>query len=109
MLLLEYQHYQDKGIPNDRFIDHVLAHDPQYLRSLDLISQVRFLAGISFERLGQGVIAKLTRPQVIQARAIAAEQVNKNQYGDNTHQREADITPELRQRIANLKPLPIGG
>lgn len=109
LLPLEYNHYLYNGIPNERFIDHILAHDPQYLRSLDFSSQVRFLTGISFKRLGQGIFARLTRSQVSQAIAITAEEVNKNKYGDNTHQREADITPELRERIANLEPLPIGG
>lgn len=109
LLPLEYEHYLGNGIPSDRFVDHVLAHDPQYLRSLDLISQVRFLGGISFERLGQGVIARLTHSPSNQKQAIAGEEVNKNQYGDNTHQREADLTPELRERIANLQPLSLGG
>ncbi|WP_036478989.1 hypothetical protein [Myxosarcina sp. GI1] len=109
LLPLEYEHYLNDGIPSDRFVDHVIAHDPQYLRSLDLVSQIRFLGGISFERLTQGVIARSTKPEYGQGRAIAAEEVNKNTYGDNTHQLEADLTPELREKIANLQPLPIKG
>lgn len=109
LLPLEYEHYLNNGIPSNRFVDHVIAHDPQYLRSLDLISQIRFLGGISFQRLAQGIVARSTKPEYSQGRAIAAEEVNKNTYGDNTHQLEADLTPELREKIANLKPLPIGG
>ncbi len=109
LLPLEYHYYQDDGIPSDRLVDHVMAHDPKYLETVDLMTKIRFLAGISFERLGQGVFAKLKQPDSNQAKAIAAKEVNKNKFGDNTHQQEADLTPELRENIAKLKPLPIKG
>ena len=109
LLPLEYQHYQDDNVPSDRLVDHVMAHDPEYLRSVDLATKIRFLSGVSFERLAQGVVAKIKQPEPSQAKAISAQEVHKNGYGDNTHQREADLTPELREKIANLKPLPLSG
>ena len=109
LLPLEYNYYRENNVLSDRLVDHVMAHDPTYLRSVDLKTKIRFLAGISFNRLGQGVMAKLKQSSSSQAFAINGQEVNKNQYGDNTNQREADLTPELRQKIANLKPLPING
>ena len=109
LLPLEYNYYRENNVLSDRLVDHVMAHDPMYLYSVNFKTKIRFLAGISFDRLEQGAIAKLKQSGSSHAMAITGQEVNKDQYGDNTHQQEADLTPELRKKIANLKPLPING
>ncbi len=74
---LEYQLYGAKGSPSELSIDYVFAYDPNYFKSVDLFTQIRYMGGISFDRLMQGILTKLKPsppPRKYQGRI--------NQYGD---------------------------
>jgi hypothetical protein len=109
LLPLEYNNYLDQGIPSDLLIDYVFSYDPKYLKSVDLMTKARFISGLSFERIGLGILAKLKSAKSIDEKPVSAQEIFKNEYGDNTHQKESEITEELQQTIANLNPLKIEG
>lgn len=104
LLPLEYELYQDYGIPNYVNIDYILSRDPKYLLSVDLVSKLRFLLGISFGRLQQGIVGKLKPPQPL---TIGYQSKTLNQYGDETINRQADMTDQEYQTLNNSKPIKI--
>ncbi|NEO78411.1 hypothetical protein [Moorena sp. SIO4G3] len=61
LLPLEYEHYTDDGKPTAALIDYLLARDPKYLLSLNLINQFRFISGIPLKRVQERCSAVLGR------------------------------------------------
>jgi hypothetical protein len=104
LLPLEYEFYQDRGIPNHLIIDYIFAHDIKYLLSVDLVAKLRFLLGISLERLQQGILGKLHPPQPLTT-GYQSKSVNK--YGDETINRQADMTEKHYQILNNSTPIKI--
>lgn len=104
LLPLEYELYQDRGIPNHLMIDYMFARDTKYLLSLDLVSKLRFLFGISLNRLQQGLVGKLHPPQPL-ITGYQSKTVNK--YGDETINNKANMTEKQYHILNNSKPLKI--
>jgi hypothetical protein len=86
---LEYQLYLYKGSPSELLIDYVFGYDPNYLKSVDLFTQIKYLGGISFERLIQGVSTKIkpSSPNKKYANRI-------NQYGDTLDNGKDSMTEQ---------------
>jgi hypothetical protein len=106
ILPLEYESYIDNGIPKNQVIDYVFSRDLKYLSSVDLITQIRFISGISFERLKIGILAKSNPPQPSKA-GYQSETIND--YGDETKNRERDRTIDQINDLDQAKPSPIAG
>jgi hypothetical protein len=104
LLPLEYELYQDRGMPNYVIIDYIFARDAKYLLSVDLVTKFRFLFGISLDRLQQGVLGKLHPPQP-SAKGYQSKSVNK--YGDETINLKADMTEKQYQILNNSTPIKI--
>lgn len=104
LLPLEYEFYQDRGIPNHLIIDYIFARDIKYLLSVDLVAKLHFLLGISLERLQQGILGKLHPPQPLTT-GYQSQSVNK--YGDETINRQADMTEKHYQILNNSTPIRI--
>jgi hypothetical protein len=104
LLPLEYEFYQDQGLPNYLMIDYMFARDTQYLLSLDLVSKLRFLFGISLNRLQQGFVGRLYPPQPLTT-GYQSKTVNK--YGDETINQKANMTEKQYHILNNSKPIEI--
>lgn len=102
LIAIEYLFYHNSDRPNDKVIDYVMAHDPEYLLSLDLKTKIQFLSSISLERLKEGIFAKLNPPQNMKITDFPAIH---NQYGDNIDNREAHMTQKLLKQREELGPL----
>lgn len=103
---LEYEHYRDNSIPTHVLIDYVFARDVNYLRSADIITQVRLISGISLERLKQGIITRLSPTKDTRKGEFSS---SLNEYGDATNNRQDKMTPKEVKTIAELQPIQIGG
>ncbi|NEN97339.1 MAG: hypothetical protein F6J94_18690 [Moorea sp. SIO1F2] len=99
LLPLEYEHYIHDGKPSNLFTDYVLSRDPEYLLSLNLIDQVRFISAISLKRVQQGIVAKF---KTLQSRNSAYQSPTINEYGDETANRKADMTQKEIKTIAKI-------
>jgi hypothetical protein len=106
LLPLEYESYIDDGIPKNQVIDYVFSRDLKYLSSVDFITQIRFISGISFERLKIGILAKFNPPQPLKT-VYQSETIND--YGDETKNRESDRTIDQINEVDRAKPSPIAG
>ncbi|MEW6492202.1 MAG: hypothetical protein AB1589_06765 [Cyanobacteriota bacterium] len=106
LLSLEYGLYLDNGTPTYQVVDYVFSRDPQYLLSLNLITQTRFITGISEQRLIQGITAKFTPPHPIQS---GYQSRTLNEYGDETNNRQADMTEKQNEILNRVKPLGLAG
>lgn len=104
LLPLEYDFYTYQKIPNDTYISYVLARDPQYFRSIDLLTQFRFITGVSFERLKLGILAKLKTPELGNT---YYESKNLNQYGDETSNLKEQTTKEQLTTVSKEQPIAI--
>jgi hypothetical protein len=104
LLPLEYEFYTYQKIPNDAYVSYVLARDPQYLRSVDLLTQFRFITGVSFERLKLGILAKLKTPALGNANY---QSKNLNQYGDETSNLKDQRTKDQLTKISKEQPMAI--
>jgi hypothetical protein len=101
LLSIEYDLYKHDSTPRNILVDYVVARDPKYLFNVDLITQVRFLSGISFERVIEGILNKSNPPTPKQTGYQAK---TLNEYGDETNNRKADMTEKELKMNANLKP-----
>ncbi len=99
LLPLEYEHYTDDGKPTAALIDYLLARDPKYLLSLNLINQFRFISGIPLKRVQEGIVVKFKTPQPWNS---YYQSENINEYGDETGNRKADITQKEIKAIAKI-------
>lgn len=95
LLPLEYEYYLATDTPNSVFIDYVFSRDPKYLLSVNLLTQLRLIWGLSFERLFLGIKGKLQPPQAIQS---GYQSKTINEYGDDTsydktQQTKAELIP----------------
>ncbi|NEO92592.1 MAG: hypothetical protein F6K56_21070 [Moorea sp. SIO3G5] len=102
LLPLEYEHYTDDGKPTAALIDYLLARDPKYLLSLNLINQFRFISGIPWKRVQEGIVVKFKTPQPWND-SYHSETINK--YGDEIANRKADMTKRHIKKIAKTNPL----
>lgn len=101
LLPLEYYHYKHDGKPRTTEIDLVFSRDPSYFNSVNLITKFYFISGISFKRLLRGISAKFT-PNPPWKSFYDAK--NLNEYGDETSNREAEMTEKLRKKVARSWP-----
>ncbi|HBL14339.1 MAG TPA: hypothetical protein DD379_23720 [Cyanobacteria bacterium UBA11162] len=106
LLPLEYEQYQDNGIPTSDLIDYVLARDYNYLLSTDLVTKIRLIGGISYPRLTRGILAKIKPPQ---PQTTGFQSKTLNEYGDETNLQQSDISEEMTKKVAAIKPMQIGG
>lgn len=90
LLPLEYNFYAYQNTPNDAYISYVLARDPQYFRTVDLLTQFRFITGVSFDRVRQGILAKIKAPEFVVNSNYQSK--NINQYGDETSNLKEQLT-----------------
>ena len=102
LLPLEYELYQDWGIPNYISIDYTFSREPKYLFSIDLLSKIRFIFGISLTRLQEGILGKLKAPQPL---TIGYQSETLNEYGDETRNTQAKMTEKEHQIVNTLKPI----
>ncbi len=95
LLPLEYEFYKDDGTPSNLLVNYVFSRDPKYLLSVDIITQIRLIGGISFERLKQGVVAKLnpTQPRETDKRYKNVPQY-LNEYGDRIDNQEGELSED---------------
>jgi hypothetical protein len=106
-LTLEYNFYREVGIPNDVLIDYVMSYDPEYLFSLQPLQQLKFIGGITFFRLFQGISKKINYS--LPAAPPKNSPIYLNEYGDSIRNKEVDITPQFIKTIDELEPLVIQG
>lgn len=102
LLPLEYEFYTYQKIPNDAYISYILARDPQYLRSVDFLTQLRFITGVSFQRLRLGIIAKLKTPERGNANY---QSQNLNEYGDETSNLKETTNKEQLIKVSKEQPM----
>ena len=102
LMPLEYGVYQYDGKLSDVLIDYVFARDPGYITSRNLITQLHLFGGISFIRISRGIIGKFRPPT---QRTFGYQSTTINEYGDETNNREADITPSQVRRVASENPI----
>ncbi|AFY85091.1 hypothetical protein [Oscillatoria acuminata] len=107
LLTLEYQFYREVGIPNDVLIDYVISYDTEYLFSLKPLQQLRFIGGLTFVRLFQGISKKINYS--LPAEPPKNPPSDLNEYGDSIKNNEVDITPQFIQTIDELEPFVIQG
>src|SRR4028118_1602085 len=101
LLSIEYDLYKHDSTPRNILVDYVVARDPKYLFNVDLITQVRFLSGISFERVIEGILNKSNPPKPKQTGYQAK---TLNEYGDETNNRKVDMAEKQLKMNADLKP-----
>lgn len=104
LLPLEYELYQDTGIPNNVLIDYVLARDPKYLLSTDWVNKFQFIARVSFARLNQGIFAKLRPPN---SSSSGYQSNTLNQYGDETNNQETNRSIEQFHYVIEAEPVEV--
>ncbi len=104
LLPLEYEFYTYQKIPNDAYISYILARDPQYLHSVDFLTQFRFITGVSFQRLRLGILAKLKTPERGNANY---QSQNLNEYGDETSNLKETTNKEQSIRVSKEQPMAI--
>ena len=102
LMPLEYEVYKYDGKLSDVLIDYVFARDPSYITSRNLMTQVHLFGGISFSRIARGIIGKFFPPT---QRNFGYQSKTLNDYGDETNNREADITPSQVRRVAAEEPI----
>lgn len=102
LLALEYGMYKYDGKVSDVLIDYVLARDPDYIISSNLIRKIRLLGGMSFKRLTKGIIAKFQPPK---KRKDGYQSNTIDDYGDETNNSEANMTEYHYQRVASEQPM----
>jgi hypothetical protein len=102
LLSLEYELYQDNGIPSVQLIDYVFSRDPKYLLAVDFIKQTYFITWISYDRLGIGIAAKLKPPQPL---TVGYQSQNLNRYGDETSNLKSNLTEIQKEMLEQSKPL----
>lgn len=96
---LEYQLYLSKGSPSELSIDYVFAYDPNYLKFADLFTQIRYIGGISFDRLIQGVLTKLKPSSLTKKYASRI-----NQYGDTLDNSKYAMTEQQFKLMDTWSP-----
>ena len=101
LLSIEYDLYKHDSTPRNILVDYVIARDPKYLFNVDLITQVRFITGISFERVIEGILNKSKPPK---QKETGYQSKTLNKYGDETNNRKADMTEKQLKMNADLKP-----
>lgn len=106
ILPLEYEFYTDDGKLNGALIDYVLARDLEYLKSLNLLDQIRFITGVSMTRVQDGILARLGTPKQWQSHYKSK---NLNQYGDDTGNRASDMTKKEFKALEELQPKELQG
>ncbi len=102
LLVLEYGTYKYSGQVNSVLVDYVFAREPDYIASQNLIRKIRLFGGISLDRIAQGIIAKF-KPLTKSKYGYQSNSIND--YGDETNNREADMTEYHHQTIASEKPI----
>ena len=98
ILPLEYASYTSSTEASSILVDYVFARDPKYL-----LTHPWFIALLSFERLKLGISVKLHTSPIesgYQSKTI-------NASGDETANREADITVDKRKKLDNANPIKI--
>ncbi len=98
---LEYEYYAYNGIPESSFVDYVFSRDPNYLKSLDLVTQIRFISGLTFERLQEGIRIKSKSSQF---KDIVAKSREFNEYGDEAKNRESSMSKDVLNRNDRYTP-----
>lgn len=88
---LEYEYYAYNNVPGEGFIDYVFSRDPNYLNSIDWLYKIRFLSGMDFKRLQEGIIAKVKYPNYKETNFTSRE---FNEYGDELKNRESGISKD---------------
>ncbi|VXD23803.1 conserved exported hypothetical protein [Planktothrix serta PCC 8927] len=58
LLPLEYQLYITHGTPSELLLDYIIAYQPSYFESMNLLQKIRLIMGVSPQRLFQGILAK---------------------------------------------------
>jgi len=103
LMPLEYQLYTSDGKPSDLLIDYVFAYAPDYLKSTKLLSQIRLVGGISFERLTQGMVAKF---KPLQLKNTDKSRINQN--GDVTDNGKDKMAEDQYNAMAAWNPFNLG-
>jgi hypothetical protein len=99
LLSLEYQLYLPDSQNSKVLIDYVLARDPNYV-----LAHPWLILFLSFERLKLGILAKLQTPPRTQGE-YQSQTINAS--GDETNNREADMTEQQRQKLKKWTPIKI--
>lgn len=100
---LPYDLYKDEGKLRNVLIDYVLARDPEYLLSSGWHS-VFFFTGVTFDRLIEGYLAKVSPPAPDPFARYQAKKLN--QYGDETVNLAPGSEDEFAAQIAERGPQP---
>ncbi len=82
LLSLEYEAYDETSKPNPVMLDYLFSRDPDYLRSLPLTQQLRFLFSLSPDRVLTGIRSRYDPPGP-KTSGYRAETMNA--FGDETN------------------------
>ncbi len=102
ILPFEYEMYQYEGKPSNLLIDYVLSRDSQYLLSVDFLTKLKFITGVSFDRLEKGILSKFNISTKSWDSFYKSENLNK--YGDETSNKISNIKKKQKLAVAKLKP-----
>jgi hypothetical protein len=116
LLVPEYSHY-DRAAINSVLVDYLLACAVDALPDLPLAQRVEAVFAPSPLRLGAGIAARLGFEEAAEALAYLNQPLPLGEHyvvdvkigprGDGLVNRRAAITPKLRGRVADFRPLPL--
>ena len=97
LLALEYQLYLPNSQNSKVLIDYVLARDPNYV-----LTHPWLILFLSFDRLKLGILAKFQTPPRTEGE-YQSHTINAS--GDETNNREADMTKQQHQNLKKWTPI----
>jgi len=101
ILPLEYQMYQKEDEHSMTYIDYVIARDPEYFSTLNIIDQLKLIMSIGFMRTFQGLIAPFH--QLKKTSGIYGIQ-NVNVRGDQINTESSKMTTRQRKQRDAFQP-----
>ncbi len=100
LLPLEYESYLYNGEPNNTAIDYIFARDYPYFKQSGWDTQMKFMGGVSFLRLVEGIESRDKNEDI-----DLEEQFSRmNEYGDATIMFEETMTAEQIEKRDKLPP-----
>jgi hypothetical protein len=94
---LEYNLYQDQGVPSDQLLDYLVGQDPDYWRRLDLLARLEVVARLPASRLLAGLAARGRPPLAYRGHYAAKYIDNDGNYRANALiQHDADTQAAIR-------------
>jgi len=106
LLALEYHNYEYDDVPRRRYVDYLIARDPERFWSARLSRKLRILWAMPLSRLQEGIkIALVPAAQASEEKLSTLRDYPINRFGDRTDNTEAAVTPEFKQKLAKINTL----